>query len=259
VSFDGNSARGGRGGNGSPGNGDGGLGAGGGLYVAAGEVRLTDVSLSANTTRGGNGGSGNGGDGGNGLGGGLYAAGGAVSLFDSSATGNSAQGGTGGPTGPPPPQPGPSGEGIGGGLFIESDSLVGLNAYTASHVSNNTASTSDPNISGSYRIIPLPGDYNNDGRVDAGDYVRWRNHLGDSDESALNNNGDGGGVTPTDYTWWKQHYGTSGSGGLASFRRAGIPGPGYTSTIPEPATAFLALLALACSLAASRRRLPANY
>jgi len=103
----------------------------------------------------------------------------------------------------------------------------------------------------------LPGDYNNDGTVDAGDYVRWRNHLGDPDESALHNNGDGGDVSLTDYSWWKQHYGTpaTGIGGLAS--RA-VPGHGHKSAIPEPDALLLALLALACCLARPGHPLLAN-
>lgn len=90
----------------------------------------------------------------------------------------------------------------------------------------------------------LAGDYNNDGRVDAGDYVRWRNHLGDEDESAIFNNGDGGGVGLSDYAWWKQHYGNSdgGSGGL------GQP------AVPEPAGTCIAIAGLAwLSLKRGRR------
>lgn len=66
----------------------------------------------------------------------------------------------------------------------------------------------------------LPGDFNGDSVVDAVDYTVWRNHLGDTDESALNNNGDGGGVTVDDYTWWKDRYGDvsmgSGAGSIAA-------------------------------------------
>jgi hypothetical protein len=56
----------------------------------------------------------------------------------------------------------------------------------------------------------LPGDYNENGTVDAADYTIWRNHFGQS--SALPND-DTPGVGPDDYTRWKQHFGETGSGG----------------------------------------------
>ncbi len=87
--------------------------------------------------------------------------------------------------------------------------------------------------------VGLPGDYNNDGFVNAADYTVWRNHLGDSDETSLNNNGDGGDVGPSDYTFWKQHFGDSnpgaGGGGLGS------------NAVPEPGTLVMLLtLVSAC-------------
>jgi hypothetical protein len=77
----------------------------------------------------------------------------------------------------------------------------------------------------------LPGDYNNDTVVDAVDYTLWRNNLGDADETAINFNGDGGGITASDYTWWKQRYGDSsmGSGGLSL-------------AVPEPSSLILCAL-----------------
>jgi len=82
--------------------------------------------------------------------------------------------------------------------------------------------------------IGVPGDYNGDGQVDAGDYVRWRNNLGDPDETDINSLGDGGGVTISDYTYWKDRYGDPGAGG-----------GGIISQVPEPSAATLLLLALA--------------
>jgi len=46
----------------------------------------------------------------------------------------------------------PAGQGIGGGLFI-GNAVVYLDSFTASHVVNNKASTSDPNIYGSYILL----------------------------------------------------------------------------------------------------------
>lgn len=89
----------------------------------------------------------------------------------------------------------------------------------------------------------LAGDYNNDGFVNIADYTVWRNNLGASDESALNNNGDGGGVTVSDYQYWKDRFGnTSGAGSLAA-----------TAAVPEPSSTILLLLGAGSVLCLSRR------
>ncbi|MEQ8846567.1 hypothetical protein [Botrimarina sp.] len=69
----------------------------------------------------------------------------------------------------------------------------------------------------------LPGDYNNDGQVDAADYTVWRD--GDSPDSSQ-----------AGYDLWAQNYGA---------------GTGGASAVPEPTAAVLALVAL---LAAGVRR-----
>jgi hypothetical protein len=76
----------------------------------------------------------------------------------------------------------------------------------------------------------LLGDYNRDGSVDAADYVVWR-HV------------DG---TVAGYDLWREHFGNSAGIG------AGI-GASVTSTIPEPSTALLTILA-AAGLIRWRRR-----
>jgi len=65
-------------------------------------------------------------------------------------------------------------------------------------------------------LPPLWGDYNDDGAVDAGDYVTWRNRLGD-EEPLIND--DTAGVDVDDYARWKSNFGLTqetggGSGGL---------------------------------------------
>jgi len=89
----------------------------------------------------------------------------------------------------------------------------------------------------------LPGDFNNDGTVDAGDYVRWRNHLGDPDETNIAFNGDGGNVGLDDYALWKAHYGNPPGG----------PGlNGSHSPVPEPIS-WPSALAAALTLVTLRR------
>src|SRR5690606_26899319 len=91
----------------------------------------------------------------------------------------------------------------------------------------------------------LPGDFNNDGRVDAADYTVWRNNLGGS-ESVLNGNGSGNSVVDAeDYNLWKTHFGTTagaGALGLAS------------SQVPEPSSIVLLLFAAGAVLYTTLRR-----
>ena len=75
----------------------------------------------------------------------------------------------------------------------------------------------------------LLGDYNLNGKVDAADYVVWRQ------------NPDGNGGTPAGYNTWRANFGNppgSGSGAGA---------------VPEPSVVMLAVCALAL-LGANRRR-----
>lgn len=69
---------------------------------------------------------------------------------------------------------------------------------------------------------PLSGDYNEDGVVDAADYVVWRDNLGS--ETALPND-DTVGVGPDDYDRWKAHFGETNLGGTGSAASSGVPEP----------------------------------
>jgi autotransporter-associated beta strand protein len=91
---------------------------------------------------------------------------------------------------------------------------------------------------------PLWGDYNDDGSVDAGDYVVWRNNLGG--ESALPND-DTPGVGTDDYERWRAHFGETNLNGLGSDSSAAVP---------EPATALLSPLASVLLHLACRRQRP---
>ena len=98
--------------------------------------------------------------------------------------------------------------------------------------------------------VGLPGDYNNDGTVDAADYTVWRNHLGQT-FTLTNVNPQAatpGVVDQEDYAFWKANYGATllGSGGLAG----GLP----QGAVPEPSTAMLVAIALAGFSLRSRLR-----
>lgn len=87
--------------------------------------------------------------------------------------------------------------------------------------------------------LPVPGDYNNNGLVDAADYVIWRKTNGTATQ--LQNEVSGvtpGQVTQEDYDAWRARFGnTSGSGGGA------LDGSG--GSVPEPASVLLILLGVA--------------
>jgi rhamnogalacturonan endolyase len=95
----------------------------------------------------------------------------------------------------------------------------------------------------------IPGDFNDDGSVDAIDYTVWRNNLGAPNETALHDNGDGlNGVDLGDFLLWKQYYGTSapapasGQGGLAISAVESEPAS-TEAAITDGAFAQLALVA----------------
>lgn len=73
---------------------------------------------------------------------------------------------------------------------------------------------------------PLAGDYNNDGKVDAADYVVWRNNFG-APAGTLPNDVDGGTIDVAQYTTWKTHYGESREGALEAVGRESVPEPPF--------------------------------
>ncbi|HEY7310781.1 MAG TPA: choice-of-anchor Q domain-containing protein [Gemmataceae bacterium] len=111
----------------------GGNGFGGGLYVAGGTVTLTNDTLNGNRVFGGSS-DGNGGHGGIGAGGGLYVAGGTVALVHDTLGGNDANGGQSGFNIGGSGNTGGSGYGggvaiAGGNLTLRNNTLSGNNAH----------------------------------------------------------------------------------------------------------------------------------
>lgn len=89
----------------------------------------------------------------------------------------------------------------------------------------------------------LPGDYNGDGVVNAADYVVWRNSVG----AAFNHAADGdqnGVVDQNDYLLWRSRFGTIAASATGT----------AASTVPEPAGATLALLAILAGCCRRSRR-----
>jgi hypothetical protein len=78
---------------------------------------------------------------------------------------------------------------------------------------------------------PLTGDYNDNGVVDAADYVVWRDNAGTT--NTLPNDDIGGTIGPAHYEQWRANFGISNIGaGLGS------------AAVPEPAAVTLLLLSL---------------
>jgi hypothetical protein len=86
-----------------------------------------------------------------------------------------------------------------------------------------------------------PGDYNDDGTVDAADYVVWRKNLGTS--NTLPNDDEIGGTIGEDhYDLWVMNFGDGGGGAGA-----------LVAAAPEPASWLLAAVAV-CVFASRRQR-----
>jgi formylglycine-generating enzyme required for sulfatase activity len=83
-------------------------------------------------------------------------------------------------------------------------------------------------------VPPVPGDYNANNTVDAGDYVLWRKYLG---QSVTLPNDDTPGTSSGDFDVWRAHFGQPPGSGSAS-------GNFLTSAIPEPSSAIAGLLGL---------------
>jgi hypothetical protein len=136
-----------------------------------------------------------------------------------------------------------------GGVALDGALIMSLvNAFVPSIGNSFKVITSTEELAGSFDLLQLPdgfnwkvnynadnlelvvgnpGDFNNDGKVDGADYVKWRN--------------DAGG--PLNYNAWRSNFGvTYGSG-------AGV---GESAAVPEPTSAVLVFFA-ACGSAARRR------
>jgi hypothetical protein len=79
--------------------------------------------------------------------------------------------------------------------------------------------------------VGLSGDYNQNGVVDAADYVVWRNNLGST--TNLTADGDVNGIVDSgDYNYWRARFGNTAGATSSS-----------TAAVPEPMTGVLICLA----------------
>jgi hypothetical protein len=115
------------------------------------------------------------------------------------------------------------------GTGITTSSVNGLgNSFAISNMPGRTIYT--------YVIprLPIPGDYNNDGIVNAADYTVWRDMAGQTGAN-LAADGTGPGGTPDgvvddlDYQFWVAHFGSTSAGS----------GAGAAAAVPEPMSMLL--------------------
>jgi T5SS/PEP-CTERM-associated repeat protein len=85
----------------------------------------------------------------------------------------------------------------------------------------------------------LLGDYNQDGAVDAADYVVWRNTLGLMGAGLVADGNGNGQIDPGDYDVWRANFGRAA--GVGAENQANSSGAG---TVPEPAAIGLLLVTL---------------
>ena len=89
-----------------------------------------------------------------------------------------------------------------------------------------TADLEDLLLDISYVNAPIapPGDYNQNGVVDAADYVIWRRTLGQNVPNGTGADGDGNGIVQqNDYAFWRARFGNTNGAGAA-----------HTASVPEP-------------------------
>jgi len=110
--------------------------------------------------------------------------------------------------------PGPSYQGLGAGFEVLSwnGSIWESLPFDFDLVHGRIAITDWTAPSATLAIVGLPGDFNRDGTVDAGDYVRWRNALNTSYQLS-------------DYELWRDNYGRQMSTGTNNVNSATAPEP----------------------------------
>ena len=125
--------------------------------------------------------------------------------------------------------------------ILQANGQSGKTGANFSTFFSTTGTVGEDNYTLTSLVAPagVAGDYNDNGVVDAADYVLWRN--GGPLENEVDNPGT---VNQADYTVWRARFGNgTGAGGALS-----------GSTIPEPATLACLLIAIAGLLLRGRIR-----
>ncbi len=128
--------------------------------------------------------------------------------------------------------------GIAGAVDFRTFPSVPTDGVTSRHYSENTLSPNSPtNFAGQAGSIDLslfPGDYNDDGAVNAADYAVWRKNFGTT--NTIPNDITPHWVMDDDYGVWREHFGTTAGSGAA------------LSSVPEPCGLLLSIVAAVSAL-----------
>jgi hypothetical protein len=121
--------------------------------------------------------------------------------------------------------------------YVEADSGTASGFVAINSPTNFAGQIGSVNLSSSQDLF---GDYNDNDKVDAADFVVWRNNLG---PFTIPNDPTSGSVTDEDYGVWRQNFANPGGGAGQVLA--------FAAAVPEPATNLLLLSAV---VAVSRRR-----
>jgi hypothetical protein len=99
-------------------------------------------------------------------------------------------------------------------------------------------------------LVHVPGDYNDNGIVDAADYVLWRNTEGNIGEGLAADSNNDNKIDDDDYLAWRENF---GSNRHDQHEHTHEHGAGSSSSVPEPSTVLLGLLASLGFLKARQR------
>lgn len=83
------------------------------------------------------------------------------------------------------------------------------------------------------KVARFPGDYDQNGVVDAADYLVWRKTLGQTGTGLAADGNGNNQIDPSDYDVWRAHYGHTTGSGLSAIANAAVP---------EPSTLVLSIL-----------------
>src|SRR4051795_4058184 len=119
-------------------------------------------------------------------------------------------------------------------LNTKIDHRSGWELLDAADITDAGQITGQGQFAGAYHAylltpVPIPGDFNGNGVVDAADYVTWRKGLGTT-------------FTQNDYTIWRAHFGETAGSGAAGYP-LGASAESLSAAVPEPATLVLLIFA----------------